>query len=92
MTQRVRVKGEDYQDAVNDSLKPKWKISELKGLGVMPTAPVTADENVNLIKLRGERGAEFWLGQHNFYVITRYNHSRMYAMAVHQLSQELLKK
>jgi membrane-bound lytic murein transglycosylase B len=37
----------------------------------------------------GENGAEFWLGNHNFYVITRYNHSRMYAMAVYQLSQAI---
>lgn len=86
ITQRVRVKGSDYTDAVNDSLKPKWKVSELKALGVEPTKPVADDASASLIKLIGENGAEFWLGNHNFYVITRYNHSRMYAMAVYQLS------
>lgn len=91
VTQRARVKGNAYNDAVNDSRKPKWKLSELMALGVEPTATVTEDENINLMKLRGENGAEFWIGHHNFYVITRYNHSRLYAMAVYQLSQELLK-
>ncbi len=89
VTQRVRVSGDKYQKAVNDRLKPKWKVSELKALGVSPTKEVADDASATLVKLLGENGAEFWLGNHNFYVITRYNHSRMYAMAVYQLSQAI---
>ncbi len=48
-----------------------------------PNAPATA------IKFELESGHEHWLGLHNFYVITRYNHSSMYAMSVYQLSQLL---
>jgi len=89
VTQRVRVSGDQYQDAVNDRLRPKWNVSELKALGVSPTEDVADDASATLVKLMGEKGAEFWLGNHNFYVITRYNHSRMYAMAVYQLSQAI---
>ena len=89
VTQRVNVKGTDYEEAVNDRLKPKWTAGELKALGVMPTEEVADDASATLVKLMGEEGAEFWLGNHNFYVITRYNHSRMYAMAVYQLSQAI---
>jgi membrane-bound lytic murein transglycosylase B len=42
-----------------------------------------------LITLEGKKGTEYWLGLKNFYVITRYNHSALYAMAVYDLSQEL---
>jgi membrane-bound lytic murein transglycosylase B len=42
-----------------------------------------------LITLEGPDGDEHWVGFHNFYVITRYNRSVMYALAVHQLGQEI---
>ena len=42
--------------------------------------------------LDGAEGAEYWLGLPNFYVITRYNRSVMYAMAVNQLAELLLAK
>lgn len=90
VVQRVRVKGEAYQDVVNDSLRPKWTVTELMALGVTPTNK-EGDSNrpASLVRLQGEHGAEFWLAEQNFYVITRYNHSRLYAMAVYQLSNAL---
>ena len=89
VTQRVWVSGNDYEEVINDRLKPKWTVSELQALGVEPTEPVDGDHPANLIRLYGKHGAEFWLGEYNFYVITRYNHSRLYAMAVYQLSEAL---
>lgn len=48
-----------------------------------------ADTRVAALELDGEYGSEFWLTTENFYVITRYNRSRLYAMAVLQLSREI---
>ena len=87
--QRVHVSGDQYEDAVNDSLKPKWTVAQLKAKGVTPTEAVEDDADASLVKLIGKNGAEFWLGEYNYYVITRYNHSRLYAMAVYQLSEAL---
>lgn len=48
-----------------------------------PSAPA------GLIALEGDDGIEYWAGFHNFFVITRYNRSVMYALAVHQLGQSI---
>ena len=34
-------------------------------------------------------GSEYWVGYHNFYVVTRYNRSTKYALAAHQLSEAI---
>ena len=48
-----------------------------------------ADTSVAMLDLIGDDGHEFWLVSDNFYVITRYNHSELYAMAVLQLSHRI---
>jgi membrane-bound lytic murein transglycosylase B len=77
----------------NNTLKPYATISQLKRQGVKIDSAVDKrlddKQLASLLKFAGRRGEEYWLGLDNFYVITRYNHSELYAMAVFQLSEEL---
>ncbi len=73
----------------NDGLKPKHTLGEFAGQGITPYRDLPPDALATGVRLEGDAGMEYWLGLHNFYVITRYNHSAMYAMSVYQLSQNL---
>lgn len=66
-------------------------LSDLAAKGYVPSRPV---ENLpaTLLTLEGAQGTEHWIGFKNFWVITRYNRSPMYAMAVWQLSQEIAQR
>jgi len=89
---RARVSKGFNDEWLNVSLKPKHTLSELKRAGFSSVDDLRSmddDSAASAIKLNGALGAEFWLGLNNFYVITRYNHSRLYAMAVYQLSNEI---
>jgi membrane-bound lytic murein transglycosylase B len=85
----VRVNGEGYRDLLGKGLKPHFAVGELSGYGVEATETLPADELATLIALENENGHEHWLGLNNFYVITRYNRSPLYAMAVYQLAEAI---
>lgn len=57
-----------------------------------PDKMQSKDSNAKLLEFDAENGKEYWEGLNNFYVITRYNHSNNYALAVYQLSQEIAKQ
>lgn len=59
---------------------------------IYPKAPFNYNKKVMLIKLEREKYDELWYGGSNFYVISRYNRSDYYAMAVHQLAQSIKSK
>lgn len=85
------VPADGYGHLLSQDLKPQHTIARLAGLGVHTLeGSVPADTRANLLKLDGETGPEYWLTLQNFYAITRYNHSPLYAMAAHQLSREVL--
>ncbi|WP_372865377.1 lytic murein transglycosylase B [Spongiibacter sp.] len=71
----------------NAGLKPSKTLAELKLGGIASASPLDPSQKATAMKLEGAKGDEYWVGLQNFYVITRYNHSAMYALAAHQLSQ-----
>ena len=71
--------------------KSKHSLGTLRKAGIRPKGSVDSDR-VSLLKYSTYDGDELWLGMHNFYVITRYNHSSKYALAVHQLAQEVKRR
>ena len=72
-----------------DDFTAKYTLADLAARGYRPVDTFAPKLPATLLTLEGAEGTEHWIGYHNFYVITRYNRSPMYAMAVFQLSQEI---
>lgn len=73
--------------AVKKPLKPNTTTAALRVAGVDWRGAVESDASAALIRLDGPDGDLYWVGFDNFYVITRYNHSNLYAMAVFELGE-----
>lgn len=82
---QVSATGTTYRRALSKDLKPNLTLSQLQSLNVQVPAGLPPRSPAKLLDLAQPGGTELWVGLNNFYVITRYNHSRLYAMAVFQL-------
>ena len=89
MAVRAQVSGEHYEAYVNSSLRLDHVVAQWKWLGVTPIEDIPNSERAMLFSLRTRAGPQYWLGLNNFYVMTRYNRSAYYAMAVHDLGREI---
>jgi membrane-bound lytic murein transglycosylase B len=67
-------------------IKPHTKVSDLRARGIRIDGDLAADADATLFYVQGEAGPQLMLGLENFYVITRYNRSINYAMAVWELA------
>jgi membrane-bound lytic murein transglycosylase B len=75
---------------VSKNIKPGKKTAgNFAQSGVTTEPPLPADQAVALLQFEQPNGPEYWLTANNFYVITRYNRSPLYAMAVYQLSKAI---
>jgi membrane-bound lytic murein transglycosylase B len=61
-------------------------VASLTAKGVSFDSPLPADAPALLIAADETDGVHWRVGYNNFYVITRYNHSALYAMAVYELA------
>jgi len=75
-----------------NKLKADGTVESLSKQGVVFATDLCADSKSELLTYEGEEGTEHWVGFHNFFVITKYNRSAMYALAAHQLGQEIARK
>jgi membrane-bound lytic murein transglycosylase B len=91
--------GEKYAALPRDKKNPKPTHTVLEWIKKYDVSPSEDLPNITIKQLSGQKAAlielekldskEYFLGLNNFYVITRYNHSDHYAMAVHQLGQAI---
>jgi len=73
--------------AMKTGFDTSYSLDALQREGIRPRTVAHGQDSASLLRLDARGGYEYWLGFDNFYVITRYNHSTYYAMAVHQLAQ-----
>ena len=75
-----------------NTLSAKDTVASLSKKGVVFATNLPDDSASQLLSYEGDKGTELWVGFHNFFVITKYNRSVMYALAAYQLGQEIASK
>lgn len=81
---------DDYKSLLNDNINGFLRIDEIESARVKFSLAIPLESKVKLLAFEQQHGDELWVVLDNFTVITRYNHSPLYALAVYQLSQALL--
>ena len=71
------------------NLEATHGLADLAERGYRPRYAVGADLPATVLNLDGADGREHWIAFKNFYVISRYNRSQLYSLAVFQLAGEI---
>ncbi|BAN98042.1 lytic murein transglycosylase B [Plautia stali symbiont] len=85
--ENVAVPANGQAPALENGFKTSYSVNTLAASGLAPQGSLDGNSQVSLLRLDLGTSYQYWYGLPNFYVITRYNHSTHYAMAVLQLGQ-----
>ena len=85
----AKVPGDDLSKFDTSKLALNETVGSLRAKGVEFETDLPADAPAMLVVGEGRDGPEYRVGFTNFYAITRYNRSTMYAMVVHDLGQAI---
>ena len=73
-------------------IEPSLTYRQIKDFGISSPENIRSDIKLSLIDLpNGDKATSYVLGSRNFYAITRYNKSYMYAMSVYDLGSAVAK-
>lgn len=78
-----------FDEEIKAGYKPSLDVKALIDKGIILGSSLDKNAKVALLEMESDDGNEYWVTSPNFYAITRYNHSPLYAMAVFQLSEAI---
>lgn len=76
---------------LNEINKIHYTLHQLASLGIIAKSPYSSNLKAGVLSLDDEHAMQHWLIFNNFKVITYYNSSSKYAMAVYELGQAISK-
>ena len=85
---RARYKAKRYNGPLQTGYNKLYSLETLKKYGITPRKRIKEDI-VSLLQLRGKTYDQLWLGCKNMRVLTAYNHSTNYGMALYTFAQRL---
>ena len=91
----ARPASEQEQQQWQRAQKPKKSLEHFLSTGLIKkdSLPASIRQNtdipVSIVYLPEKQGGKYWIGTRNYYAITRYNHSNLYAMAVIELAKQI---
>lgn len=86
---KADIRGSRYKKLLPNPIKPSYSMRKLTNHGITACQDLKHPSKALFFELKNKDSKEYWLGFHNFYVLSRYNHNRQYVLAVHQLSDAL---